>query len=199
MALDEEALRRAFKDLLERVAYLEKASQLFASDKDLAGPHGDPIVRFDPKSWRGPSQKGKKYSACPADFLEQLAEALAWAADNPQVGKEKYAAGNRTDARRARSYARRARLQAGNQGGQGGDKSGPPANGQRPATTAGRPASSGRPSARRPGAGAPTESTAQPAHQDPGSGQQDPADDFLGGAEPPGDDDFLGGGDSPGP
>ena len=73
MALDEEALRRAFKDLLERVAYLEKASQLFASDKDLAGPHGDPIVRFDPKSWRGPSQKGKKYSACPAEFLEQLA------------------------------------------------------------------------------------------------------------------------------
>ena len=147
----------------------------------------------------GPARRARSTAPAQSDFLEQLAEALAWAADNPQVGKEKYATGNRTDARRARSYARRARLQAGNQGGQGGDKSGPPANGQRPATTAGRPASSGRPSARRPGAGAPTESTAQPAHQDPGSGQQDPADDFLGGAEPPGDDDFLGGGDSPGP
>jgi hypothetical protein len=113
MTIDEDKLRAAFSDLATRVAYLERATGLFASDKDMAGPKADPTVRFEPRSWKGPEQKGKRFSECLPEFLEQLAEALAWGADNPKDDEaRKYAAGNRADARRARTWARRIRAKA---------------------------------------------------------------------------------------
>lgn len=55
-----------------------------ATDKE------DLQVRFDPKPWKGPSFKGKKMSACPAAFLELLAEALTNIARQEQAEKKLY-------------------------------------------------------------------------------------------------------------
>lgn len=108
--IDEKAMREAYAKLAARVAYLEQASGLFASDKDLDDPRfGDPVVKFDVRSWRGPSYVGKRYSQCSPDFLEALAESLQYSADHPKDGREKYAAYNRKDASRARSWGRRLR------------------------------------------------------------------------------------------
>jgi len=116
MAIDEEALRRAFAALQARVVYLEQASGLFASEDDLASPRGNPTVRFAPNRWRGADFKGKRYSECSPEFLEVLAEALHYTGLHPKEGKEKFAAGNLTDAARARSWARRLRGRAGANG-----------------------------------------------------------------------------------
>ncbi len=112
MTIDEEALRKAFAALQARVVYLERETGLFAPDASLDRPKGDPKVKFAPRDWRGPNFVGKNFSQCSPDFLEALASALSWAADNPQPGKEKYSAFNRKDGARARSWARRIRAKA---------------------------------------------------------------------------------------
>jgi hypothetical protein len=109
--IDERALRAAFAALQARVAYLERCCGLFATDADLASPKGNPTVRFELRDWRGPEQKGKRFSDCDPAFLDQLAEYLQWSADNPKEGKKQYAAGNRADAKRARTWARRIRAE----------------------------------------------------------------------------------------
>lgn len=111
MTIDEDKLREAFADLRARVTYLEVASGLFASEEDLAGPKGDPTVRFAPRGWNGPEDavKGKRYSQCAPDFLDVLAETLEYSGRNPKPDKVQFAAGNLADARRARSWARRLR------------------------------------------------------------------------------------------
>lgn len=41
----------------------------------LEGPHGDPIVKAkDPRDWAGISQQGKRFSECPPDYLDLVAE-----------------------------------------------------------------------------------------------------------------------------
>jgi hypothetical protein len=108
--IDEKAMREAYAKLAARVEALERLSGMFVSDKDLDDPRfGDPVVKFDVRSWRGPSYVGKKFSQCPPDFLEALAESLQYSAEHPKEGKEKYAAFNRKDAARARSWSRRIR------------------------------------------------------------------------------------------
>jgi hypothetical protein len=137
---DLDAVRKAFAALQARVAYLEKASQLFVDDASLDRHHGDPKVRFAPKSWRGPDFVGKTFSKCSPEFLESLAEALTWAANNPKPDKAKYAEGNRTDAARCRSWARRIRAKA--------QTTAPATNGHaKPEAPAQRPAASGQPPA----------------------------------------------------
>jgi hypothetical protein len=49
-----------------------------ASDSALNGQWGDPTVRRDPKRWAGDTCVGLKFSECPTDFLECLAEFLEW-------------------------------------------------------------------------------------------------------------------------
>lgn len=107
--MNEDAIRKAFAELRARVASLEAASGLFASDRDLDGQYGDPKIKFAPRDWRGSNYVGKPMSQCVPDFLEMLAESLSYAADHPREGKEKYASFNRKDAARARSWARRLR------------------------------------------------------------------------------------------
>jgi hypothetical protein len=108
--IDEKAIREAYAKLAARVEALERLSGMFVSDKDLDDPRfGDPVVKFDVRSWRGPSYVGKKFSQCSPDFLEALAESLQYSAEHPKEGKEKYAAFNRKDAARARTHARRIR------------------------------------------------------------------------------------------
>jgi hypothetical protein len=107
--IDEDALRKAYAELRGRVEYLERALGLFASDIDLDGKGGDPVVKFSPRAWRGADHTGRHFSACDPTFLEMLAETLSWMADNPTAGKERYAKYNRSDARLARSWSRRLR------------------------------------------------------------------------------------------
>lgn len=79
-----------------------------ASDADLDGQYGNPVVRIDPKrGWEGESMRGRTFSDCPPEYLEALANFLDWAAQNPQPGKEQYASRNAKDAARARGWARR--------------------------------------------------------------------------------------------
>jgi len=49
-----------------------------ATDQELDGPHGNEIVKFIPRDWSGPDCKGSRMSDCPAEFLDQLADAYAY-------------------------------------------------------------------------------------------------------------------------
>lgn len=109
VAMRLDALEKANAELRARLEALEAATGLFASDKDMGSQYGDPVVRLDLRDWRGPKCKGKRYSQCPAEFLDMLADYLAYSAANPKPGGEKYAKGNALDAKRARSWARRNR------------------------------------------------------------------------------------------
>lgn len=114
MTIDEAALRSAYAELRARVVFLERASGLFVDEADLEKRGGDPKVHFDPRSWKGPSGKGKAASQCAPDFLYAYAEALTWMADHPKddPGKDpkdlrKQQGYNRLDAARCRAWARR--------------------------------------------------------------------------------------------
>lgn len=141
--IDEAKLRQAFAALVARVEYLERALALFVPDRELDAKNGNPVVRFPSKKWIGPNFEGKRFSECTPDFLEAHAKYLTWKADNPQAGREKYSAGQRLDAARARSWARRLRA--------GGWTPPPPP--ERPAGRPGarRSGAGGRPAATRPG------------------------------------------------
>jgi hypothetical protein len=93
----------------ERIAAaLERLSPAPAPAVDLDHPkHGDPTVPFDPRSWKGPGFKGRPFSQCPADYLEELGKALAeMGANEPDAVKRKWKA---VDAARARGWAERIR------------------------------------------------------------------------------------------
>jgi hypothetical protein len=85
-----------------------------ASDKDLDSDHGDPEVRAkSPRDWTGPSMQGRRFSECPAEYLDLVASRLDYfanqneaAGDAESVKKARY---NRLDASRARGWAVRIR------------------------------------------------------------------------------------------
>jgi len=75
---------------------------------------GNPVVRFDPKSWSGPSFKGKKYADAPPEYLDLLASALTQMAAKAAAAGEMYkgkpsAPYRYKDAARARRWAYRKR------------------------------------------------------------------------------------------
>ncbi len=83
---------------------------------DLDGPHGDPEIRAkSPRDWTGESQQGKRFSQCPPEYLEMVADRLDYfaeqnaASDDPEAQKK--ANYNKKDAARARGWA--ARIRAG--------------------------------------------------------------------------------------
>lgn len=80
-----------------------------ASDEELDGLQGNPIVKFVPKRWGGEDFRGRHYADCTPEFLDVLASALQWSADNPQEGKGRFVDWNRKDAARARGWAARLR------------------------------------------------------------------------------------------
>ena len=51
-----------------------------ASDADLGGEHGDPIVKWDPKQWKGESFVGKRFSQCSPEYLDSVAGLCQWKA-----------------------------------------------------------------------------------------------------------------------
>lgn len=89
------------------------AAGAVASDADLDGKYGNPEVRTRVKDWSGPPMTGRKFSQCPAEFLDLLADVLDWKAgkEASDPEKAKYAPLTRKDAARARGWA--ARIRAG--------------------------------------------------------------------------------------
>lgn len=75
---------------------------------DLDGPHGDPIIKAkDPRDWAGDSMMGARFSQCPADYLDLVADRLEYFASKEEdATKARY---NRLDAARARGWAARHR------------------------------------------------------------------------------------------
>lgn len=86
-----------------------------ASDHDLDGQYGNPMVRFDPKPkyWPGDSFAGYQFSECPPDYLDATArylDACVYMAnkggDEEAIRKASFKA---KDAARARGWAKRIR------------------------------------------------------------------------------------------
>lgn len=92
-------------------------SASIASDRDLDSQWGDPQVKFNPRDWNGEDCKGLKFSRCPPDFLDMLAETFDYFAGKAEAADEKTDKGKpvapykRADAARARGWA--ARIRAG--------------------------------------------------------------------------------------
>lgn len=91
-----------------------KPKQL-ASDRDLDGQWGNPLVKFNPRDWTGQSFKGRPMSECDPAFLEMLAETFDYFAcvaeeKDERANNGKPVAGyKRADAARARAWAKRIR------------------------------------------------------------------------------------------
>jgi len=86
-----------------------------ADDRDLESQHGNPVVKFHPRDWIGPPCKGRKFSECPPDFLDMLAETFDYFAGKAEEAGEQTSTGKpvapykRKDAARARGWAKRIR------------------------------------------------------------------------------------------
>jgi len=89
-----------------------------ASEYEMTGEYGDPVVKMkDPKNWTGPTMQGRKFSECPPEYLDMVADRLEYfamkSAETNELannGKPK-ADYQALDARRSRGWA--ARLRAG--------------------------------------------------------------------------------------
>ncbi len=118
--LDPDATRRAFaelraqvRDLRARLEYAERAAGLFVPEEDLDRRGGDPVVKFVPRGWRGENVEGRRFSACPPEFLDHLAGALRSMSERPPKDPTKdFRAKNREDAAFARTWARVLRRRA---------------------------------------------------------------------------------------
>lgn len=87
-----------------------------ATDRELDGNYGDPVVKFIPRNWSGSqSFKGKRMSECPPALLDMLAETFDYFAGQAEAKNEMTDRGKpvaeykRADAARARGWAKRMR------------------------------------------------------------------------------------------
>ncbi len=103
---------------LKQLLALQRGSMppAIASDADLDGQFGDPIVRAkDPRDWTKESQLGKPFSECPAEYLDLVASRLDFFAEKAEAEGTLTTSGkpvapyNRRDAARARGWAQRIR------------------------------------------------------------------------------------------
>ena len=111
-----DVLRSIDASLKQLVARQPKPPADVASDSDLDGQWGDPVIRAkDPRDWTGESQLGKPFSACPALYLDLVASRLDFFAEKAEAentlttGGKPVAPYNRRDAARARGWAQRLR------------------------------------------------------------------------------------------
>lgn len=75
---------------------------------DLDGPHGNPTIKAkDPRDWTGDTMVGRRFSECPPDYLDLLADRYDYFAEREEDAKK--AGYNRLDAARARGWAERIR------------------------------------------------------------------------------------------
>jgi hypothetical protein len=91
-----------------------KPDSSVASDRDLDGQYGDPEVKMkDPRDWTGEPQQGKRFSECPAEYLDLFADRLDYFAgknaESDDEADRKKARYQKLDAARARGWALRIR------------------------------------------------------------------------------------------
>ena len=86
-----------------------------AAASDLDGKYGDPILKFNPRNWTGPTFKERRFSECPPELLDMVADSLEYFGRKADENKERTNSGkpkgdyNRADAARARGWAKRMR------------------------------------------------------------------------------------------
>ena len=91
------------------------AGAAVASDRELDGKYGNPVIKFDPRDWNGESFKGAHMSQCPPEYLEMVAETFDYFARQAEDKDERTERGKpvadfkRADAARARGWAKRIR------------------------------------------------------------------------------------------
>lgn len=91
------------------------AGPVIASDRELDGRYGNPVIKFDPRDWSGESFKGAHMSQCPAEYLDMVAETFDYFARTAEEKDERTERGKpvaefkRADAARARGWAKRVR------------------------------------------------------------------------------------------
>lgn len=106
----------SLKQLLARASTGGGASGPVANDRDLDSQYGNPEVRMkDPRDWTGPTMRGRKFSECPPDYLDMIADRFDYFAAKADEAGEKLENGQpaskykRVDAARARGWAKRIR------------------------------------------------------------------------------------------
>lgn len=113
-------LLRSIDASLKQLVQQSKARQAsqpkpVADDRDLDGKYGNPLIKFKPRDWTGPSFKDRRMSECPAEFLEMAAKSYDWFAEQAEKNNERTNSGRpaadykRADAARARGWAKRIR------------------------------------------------------------------------------------------
>lgn len=110
-------LLRSIDNSLKQMLKIRTANapKPIASDRDLDGQYGDPVLKFMPRDWTGPSFKNAKYSQCPAALLDLVADSLEWFGKQADEKDERTTNGKpvgdykRADAARARGWAKRIR------------------------------------------------------------------------------------------
>lgn len=91
------------------------APKPIASDRDLDGKFGDPVLKFTPRDWTGASYKNRRFSECPPALLDMIAESCDYFAKVAEEKKERTNSGKPVapyklaDAARARGWAKRIR------------------------------------------------------------------------------------------
>ncbi len=101
---------------LEAAPAAPGATAQVASDRDLDSQYGNPIVKAkDPRDWTGEPMNGRRFSECPAEYLDLVADRLDYFAQQADEKGELASNGKpasqykRLDAARARGWARRIR------------------------------------------------------------------------------------------
>jgi hypothetical protein len=98
-----------------QAAAARQAPPMIATDSDLDGKYGNPLLKFKPRDWTGPDFKNRRFSECPAALLDQVADMLDYFARKAEEKKEITDKGKpvapykRQDAARARGWAKRIR------------------------------------------------------------------------------------------
>lgn len=111
------SLLRSIDASLKQILALRQTSapKGLASDRDLDGKYGNPIVKFQPRDWAGEDCKGRRMSDCPPAFLDVLAETFDYFAKKAEESGELTDRGKpvadykKADAARARGWAKRIR------------------------------------------------------------------------------------------
>lgn len=103
----------SLKTLVGRAA--ARAAQQPATDQDLDGKYGDPIIKKMPRDWTGPGFENRRMSECPPSLLDMVAEMYDYFAKKADENNERTTTDKpvsqykRQDAARARGWAKRMR------------------------------------------------------------------------------------------
>ena len=102
------------RDIMAELLALSKskraaAPSLVASDADLDGPHGDPVVKFLPRDWTGDDFRQQTFSQCTPTFLDALANAYEYFAAKKKAENDPKAKWEDLSAARARGWSKRLR------------------------------------------------------------------------------------------